>query len=378
MSWRAKRSQERWSHLLAVETEAIGRLEELVRAQNAFRVRFDPADPEVEHRYRAVAQLIDAPASGQVNAAALRIRIDAFRKTMAATRQEWNAASIENREQLLRDMDTASARVSAEAQRAIESRKREVARQMPELERDTRSLMRSGLAVAWIVVLLTFATAQITLRQVVKPIEDLSNAADQIAGGDLAASAPVGGDREIATLGMAFNRMTAELKARARTDELTSLPNFRAFREAMDAEIARASRYSERFGLLIIDLDKFKDYNDRFGHLAGNEALKRVALVVRDAVRQVDFPARYGGEEFAIILPQIAPGAMTMIAERIRARVEALPAAQDGGPITVSIGVALFPDDSKIPDILFSTADERLYSAKRAGRNRVGDGAASS
>ena len=85
------------------------------------------------------------------------------------------------------------------------------------------------------------------------------------------------GDLEIAKLGTAFNRMADELKARARTDDLTGLPNFRAFRERIDAEIERASRYPENFGILVLDLDRFKKYNDSFGHLAGNEALQRVA-----------------------------------------------------------------------------------------------------
>ena len=90
-------------------------------------------------------------------------------------------------------------------------------------------MMSSGLAVAWILALLSFAAVQTTLQKVVKPIEELSAAAHRVAAGDLSARAPVGGDHEIATLGVAFNRMADELKARARTDELTSLPNFRTF-----------------------------------------------------------------------------------------------------------------------------------------------------
>src|SRR6185503_7517764 len=157
----------------------------------------------------------------------------------------------------------------------------------------------------WILMLLGFAAVQITLRKVVQPIEELSSAADRVAAGDLTARAPVAGDREIATLGVAFNRMADELKARARTDDLTALPNFRAFRERIDLEIERAERYPERFGILILDLDRFKKYNDTYGHLAGNDALRRTARAIREAVRTVDFPARYGGEEFAVILPQI-------------------------------------------------------------------------
>src|SRR6266850_4913586 len=169
----------------------------------------------------------------------------------------------------------------------------------------SRALMPATLAVAWIIVMLSFAAVQVTLRKVVRPLEELSRAADRIAEGYLAARAPEAGDHEIWSLGVALNRMADELRAHARTDDLTTLPNFRAFRERIDEEIARASRYNERFGILVLDLDRFKKYNDTHGHLAGNDALQRVATVMRQTVRTVDFPARYGGEEFAVIVPQI-------------------------------------------------------------------------
>src|SRR5437764_10586109 len=235
----------------------------------------------------------------------------------------------------------------------------------------SRAMMPATLAVAWILVMCSFAAVQVTLRKVVRPLEELSRAADRIAEGDLAARAPVAGDYEIASLGVALNRMADELRAHARTDDLTALPNFRAFRERIDDEIARASRYDERFGILVLDLDRFKKYNDTHGHLAGNDALQRVALVMREAVRGVDFPARYGGEEFAVIVPQVDGRSLAAIAERIRAGVEALPAPPDGATVTVSIGGAMFPDDGANVDALFQAADERLYRAKREGRNRV-------
>ena len=263
-----------------------------------------------------------------------------------------------------------TARALVESQRLVDARRREIARQLPLLDRDTRSLMSAGLAVAWIIVIVSFAAVQVTLRKVVKPIEDLSRAADRIAGGDLNARAPVAGDHEIASLGAALNGMADELRAHARTDELTELPNFRAFRERIDDEIARASRYPSRFGVLVLDLDRFKKYNDTWGHLAGNDALVRVAGVIRDAVRSVDFPARYGGEEFAVIVPQVDVAALAAVAERIRAGVEALPSPREGAPVTISIGGATYPDDGTSTDALFQAADERLYQAKNAGRNR--------
>jgi diguanylate cyclase (GGDEF)-like protein len=345
LSWRAKSAQERWQRLVGVETRAIAALEELVRAQNAFHARGGD--------YRLVSQLLDDGALAAIDTGALRRRVVAFR------------TAIDDPTATQSEIDVESVRVVAEAQRLIEERKREIARQLPALERESRSTMEAGLAVAWIIVILSFAAVQVTLRKVVRPLEELARAADRIAAGDRSAKAPVAGDLEIAKLGTAFNGMVEELKARARTDDLTGLPNFRAFRERIDSEIERASRYPENFGILVLDLDRFKKYNDTHGHLAGNEALQRVARVIRDTVRSVDFPARYGGEEFAVIVPEVDAAALAAIAERIRATVESL------GILTISIGGAIFPADGADVAALFQTADERLYAAKGGGRNRV-------
>ncbi|HEX2836346.1 MAG TPA: diguanylate cyclase [Thermoanaerobaculia bacterium] len=358
MSWRARLAQERWTRLIAVETKAVAALEEVIRAQNAFYARFTTGQ-ESPRRYRVVVQLLSEESLSRIDIARLRGRVKAFRVIIndPAPRPE--------------DLSSTSQAIVDEAQAIIAARKLEIAQQLPALERETRWMMSSGLAVAWILALLSFAAVQTTLRKVVKPIEELSAAADRVAGGDISARAPVAGDHEIATLGVAFNRMADELRARARTDELTSLPNFRAFRERIDAEIERADRYPERFGVLVLDLDRFKKYNDTFGHQSGNEALKRVSQTIRETVRAVDFPARYGGEEFAVIVPKVDPVALDVIAERIRANVEALPAPADGSQVTVSIGAALFPFDGATAEALFEKADQRLYEAKKGGRNRV-------
>lgn len=378
LSWRAQVAQERWSRLVGVETRAIGTLEELIRAQNAYRagvasresgVGATPAAlslpaPTPDTRrptrpYRIVSQLLESDSLRTIDTAALRRRMSTFTAVLA------DATSTPQ------EVDIESQRVVAEAQRIIDERKREIARQLPMLERETHELMSAGLAIAWIIIICSFAAVQVTLRKVVRPIEDLSLAADAIASGDLGARAPVAGDYEVARLAAAVNHMADELKAHARTDELTSLPNFRAFRERIDLEIERAERYPERFGILILDLDRFKKYNDTYGHLAGNDALQRTARAIREAVRVVDFPARYGGEEFAVILPQIDAPALAAIAERIRATIEAMPAPVGGSQVTVSIGAAMYPDDGKVSDALFRAADERLYAAKEGGRNRV-------
>ena len=358
LSWRARLAQQRWTRLIAIETRAVATLEELVRAQNGFRTRF-VAGGESAERYRVVAQLLGDDSLTRIDLGVLHGRVNAFRTI------------IEEPSPRPEDVQSTSAGVVDEAQKIISARKQEIARQLPALERETSSMMSGGLAVAWIVALLGFAAAQTTLRKVVRPIEELSAAADRVASGDLDARAPVAGDHEIAALGAAFNRMADELNARARTDDLTALPNFRAFRERIDEELERADRYPEHFGVLVLDLDRFKKYNDTHGHLAGNGALRRVAQVIRETVRAVDVAARYGGEEFAVIVPQVDAGALTAIAERIRANIERIPAPADGASVTVSIGGALYPADGNDRESLFRTADERLYEAKRLGRNRV-------
>jgi diguanylate cyclase (GGDEF)-like protein len=269
------------------------------------------------------------------------------------------------------DLDATSFAVVSEARRLVDERKQVIARQLPLLSREGRDTVYAALGLAWMIVMCSFAAVQITLRKVVRPIEELAMAADRVAAGDLATRAAVTGDYEVAKLGQAFNRMADELKARARTDELTNLPNFRAFRERIDLEIERAARYPAAVGILVLDLDRFKKYNDSFGHLAGNDALQRVSQAIREAVRAVDFPARYGGEEFAVIVPEIDTRALLVIGERIRAGVEALPAPPDGAQVTISAGAAMYPADGTTVDALFTVADERLYEAKKAGRNRV-------
>jgi diguanylate cyclase (GGDEF)-like protein len=354
LSFRARRAQERWTRLIAVEAEAVSMLSEVIRAQNAFRTQ----TPMTAERYRAVEQLLEAPVFRSIDTAVLRAEVSAFRVLL-----EDGA--------LPGELDAVHRRVVLEAQRLGDVHRREIAQQLPELKRESRWMSISGLAVAWIVVMISFAVAKTTLDRVVRPVEELATAADRIAAGDLAAKAPVGGDYEIAHLGLAFNRMAEELKSRARTDDLTGLPNFRAFRERIDSEIERGARYGEIFGILVLDLDRFKHYNDRYGHLAGNVALQRVATVLRSMLRAVDLPARYGGEEFAVVVPQIDPASLARLAERIRSTVEAMPAPPDGAVVTVSIGAALYPSDGAKAEALFHAADERLYQAKREGRNRV-------
>jgi diguanylate cyclase (GGDEF)-like protein len=158
------------------------------------------------------------------------------------------------------------------------------------------------------------------------------------------------------------------------TDPLTGLANHRQFYDQLDREFRRAQRYGRPLTLLMLDLDRFKAFNDRHGHLAGDQALRETAEVLRQNARSVDILARYGGEEFAIILPETDIQRGAAHAERIRSAVAAhVFLNQETGlehRVTVSIGVAaLSPTLRKIEELVHG-ADQALYRAKAAGRNR--------
>jgi diguanylate cyclase (GGDEF)-like protein len=157
------------------------------------------------------------------------------------------------------------------------------------------------------------------------------------------------------------------------TDELTGLANHGRFQELLGNETEQVRRYHYPVGLIMLDIDDFKSINDTYGHQQGDVVLKRVARVVADSSREVDYPARYGGEEMALILPHTDLEGSYAIAERIRTSVEALrvPKKDDRGTlrITASVGVAASAEGHK--DALIADADAALYEAKRLGKNRT-------
>lgn len=176
----------------------------------------------------------------------------------------------------------------------------------------------------------------------------------------------------------------AELERLALRDGLTGLYNHRFFQEAVAAELARAARFGHQVGLVFLDVDHFKNYNDALGHPAGDELLRQLGRILTDTGeipelhfhgRLTDIAARYGGEEFVLLLPQTDKRGTTVRAERLRATIEAFPFVgqeiQPGGTLTVSLGVAVFPDDAVTKQALIESADRALYRAKRGGRNRV-------
>jgi len=166
-------------------------------------------------------------------------------------------------------------------------------------------------------------------------------------------------------------RNLAIAEIRAATDGLTGLPNKRAATDALKRIFAQASTTRSPLALLLLDVDHFKQVNDTRGHAVGDQVLANIGAVLRSVLRARDFAARSGGEEFAILLPDTETRVALAIAERVRAAIAGLSLPGSDVAVTVSIGVAGFPDHAGTPDQLERLADAALYLAKRQGRNRV-------
>lgn len=167
------------------------------------------------------------------------------------------------------------------------------------------------------------------------------------------------------------NQMLLDL---SHTDPLTGLNNRRSMMEMLEKELERSLRGGSPLSLMMVDVDFFKRVNDTFGHQQGDEVLKGIAELLKQALRQYDMAARFGGEEFALILPGIALEEAVKVAERLRSQVEAFrfETASDPLGVTISLGIASHPGaDIRTVDDLIREADYALYSAKRNGRNRV-------
>jgi diguanylate cyclase (GGDEF)-like protein len=237
-------------------------------------------------------------------------------------------------------------------------------------------------------------TAYFFGQAVARPLQRLTRGASRVAGGDLEVTLPVMDRGEVGYLTQVFNHMVTrlrqardelaaanaalseknqELQKLSITDSLTGLNNRRHLTEVLVTEVARARRLRERFALLMIDIDHFKQYNDHYGHLAGDRLLSRLAGIFRDAIRDIDYAARYGGEEFLLLLHGADGEAAAQVAERIRARVADEPFGDAAQParVTVSVGIASFPAQGDGPEAIIASADAALYEAKGRGRNRV-------
>lgn len=163
-------------------------------------------------------------------------------------------------------------------------------------------------------------------------------------------------------------RLYEEAKRLSLTDPLTELGNRRSFNIFIDGEIKRSERYRRPFALLMIDFDNFKNYNDKFGHSSGDYILQKFGKIIKETIRDVDFVCRYGGDEFVVVLPETDANFALTVAERIRKKIE----SENLDPkVTLSIGIAIFPRDTRDKETLINLADRACYEAKQMGGNRV-------
>jgi diguanylate cyclase (GGDEF)-like protein len=211
---------------------------------------------------------------------------------------------------------------------------------------------------------------------IVRPLDRLTSAASKVAAGDLDVDVAAAKGGEVGYLTEVFRDMVARLRSsRAElerlsvTDPLTGLDNRRRMMEVLQNEVLRSRRLDHRFAVVMADVDHFKGYNDEHGHPAGDEALKCVATVLREVLRDVDSVARYGGEEFFVLLPETSVDAAADMVKR--ARTLLTKHRPPAGAVTLSFGLAAYPKHGDTGEALIRAADEALYEAKRSGRDRV-------
>lgn len=237
--------------------------------------------------------------------------------------------------------------------------------------------VRTGLVVVALLVVIGVLAFFVSVL-ITRPLVRLSEAAARVAAGDLAVDLPTGGSGELGYLTRALNTLVTRLRERegqselerlSLTDSLTGLYNRRHLMGTLASEVQRSRRLRRSFTVLLADVDRFKQYNDTHGHLAGDTALVKIAEVFRRTTRGVDCVARYGGEEFVVMLLECTMATATIVAERVRGRI----AEQDvgEGKLTVSIGLAEYPEGGETPEELIATADAAMYQAKSSGRNQV-------
>lgn len=147
-------------------------------------------------------------------------------------------------------------------------------------------------------------------------------------------------------------------------DGLTGLFNFRYFKEMLQKEIEKSKRYGHPFSLIMLDIDDFKIFNDKFGHLEGDRILKKFSRLISDSVRKIDMVFRYGGEEIFVLLPELPKSKAKKVAERLKLLV------RENLPITVSVGISGFPEDGEDSESLIKKADLDMYEDKKISKNQ--------
>jgi diguanylate cyclase (GGDEF)-like protein len=197
---------------------------------------------------------------------------------------------------------------------------------------------------------------------------------DELGARLVSAARVLGVYRRLAEKNASLRRDSQASFLAARVDELTGVGNRLSMNEDLRALRSRAKRYGHRYSIAIGDVDRFKSYNDHFGHLAGDEVLRRIAQQIREGLRGGDGLYRYGGEEFVVVLPEQPLAEAERAIDRVRKAVEdlAIPSHREHGVVTISFGVAqVDPILDRAPEDWLRRADAALYRAKSAGRNRV-------
>lgn len=251
------------------------------------------------------------------------------------------------------------------------------------------ALLRTAYGIALITILLVIVAWYGAEILVLRRVRTLLGVADRIRTGDLSARTGFGaGSEELTRLGSAFDAMAQELQIRdgelqnalhrlnhqAATDQLTGLPNRRYLWEALGAELMRARRKQTPLAVILLDIDHFKQINDRWGHEAGDLVLKNVSYAIRAVVRGSDIVARHGGEEFVVVLPEAGEDIALSRAEAVRMEIAGLELTYGGKPlgtVTASLGVAVSRELRETAEGLVRIADQAMYEAKQGGRNRV-------
>ena len=240
----------------------------------------------------------------------------------------------------------------------------------------------AGILIAFL--LLALVCAYLVSRSLQEQLAGFLDAARKLAGGDFSAQVTTVGHDEFAGLGEEFNKMARELKRRieelreavheSMTDDLTGLPNRRAFDVTLENRVRDLKRLGGSLGLVLLDLDDFKSINDTYGHPQGDYVLREFARVLYETSREIDHPARYGGEEFALLLPGTDLNGAIELSERVRRGIESLRIARVDGSgylaVTVSCGVASMPENATESAALVAASDAALYDAKRSGKNK--------
>lgn len=237
--------------------------------------------------------------------------------------------------------------------------------------------VRWGMRVLMGVAAILLMGIALVLLQVERGLRHVTQGMERVARRQFDVEVAENRQDELGEIQKIFNAMvrqigslTKRLEEEAITDILTGLKNRRAFQESMGEEIHRAKRYRHALTVAMLDLDGFKQFNDTRGHVEGDRVLRIVGRILSEAVREVDEVARYGGEEFVIIFPETGLSEARGILERIRRDIE-YSFRGEHPTLTISAGLAGFPEEVSAPEQLVEAADKALYQAKRLGKNRI-------